>query len=131
MKKTFFGAALLTLAAAMLGCGEVDMIFVCYENHDLLCNEVEEWQDTDLVCNEAVSVAEQCSEILEGLPDWLPDWLPIPDVCRHIPDMGFLGTCQALGGEGAVCAEDADCLTGLSCQGLNPPDVVEGTCSAI
>lgn len=126
MKKTLLGSALLIFAAAMLGCGEVDTIYVCYDNSDLLCDEVEEWQDTDLVCNEAVSVAEQCSKILEGLPEWLPEWLPLPDVCNQIPDVGFLGTCQPLGEAGADCAEDLDCAEGFTC--VIPPDAEEGTC---
>ena len=114
MRRTLLGATFLAIAAVMMGCGEYDeAIVVCYDNQDNWCEEVGGWLGQDLVCNMAVTVQDECERLVAMIPDWLPEWvlewITIPDVCNHIPDRGYLGTCQD-GSQGLDCAESADCL---------------------
>jgi hypothetical protein len=124
MRRTLLGAALLAIAAVMMGCGDYDIVAVCYDNHDGWCEEVGEWQDRPLVCNMAVSVQDECERLEAMIPEWLPDWvlewITLPDICSHIPEKGYLGTCQD-GSEGLACAEPEDCLG----------ECVEGVCGPV
>ncbi len=131
MKKALLGVALLTIAALMVGCGDYDPIVVCYDNQDNWCQEVGEWQGRDLVCNMAVTVQDECERLAAMIPDWLPewvqDWITIPDVCNHIPEKGYLGTCQD-GSPGIDCAEQEDCLGACD---LGDPPAEEGVCGEV
>jgi hypothetical protein len=130
MRRKLLGATFLAVAALMVGCGDYDeIIVVCYDNQDTWCEEVGAWQDRDLVCNMAVTVQDECERLVGMIPDWLPEWvlewITIPDVCNHIPEKGYLGTCQD-GSEGLDCAESEDCLG--ECEIAVPDE--EGTCGA-
>lgn len=131
MRRTMLGVAFLAVAAVMMGCGYYETIFVCYDNQDTWCEEVGAWQDRDLVCNMAVTVQDECERLMAMIPEWLPEWvlewITLPDICRHIPDKGYLGTCQD-GSEGLDCAEQEDCLG--ECDFGDPP-AEEGVCGAI
>lgn len=131
MRRTLLGAALLTLAAVMMGCAEYEPVVVCYDNQDTWCEEVGAWQGRDLVCNMAVTVQDECERLAAMIPEWLPewalDWVTLPDICSHIPQKGYLGTCQD-GSEGLDCAESADCLGECDGLGLGDPPAEEGAC---
>ena len=97
-------------------------------------------------CNEAVTLADECPAFvveLEGyirevlIPmfgdrlSFIPSFIDIDElfatlfeqyvgVCGEVEFFGDFGTCQPRGGEGAVCAEDDDCVGDLVC--------VDGTC---
>jgi|GEM_PF-2709893 len=131
MRGTFLGATILAIAAVMMGCGEYDeTIVVCYDNQDTWCEEVGAWQGRDLVCNMAVTVQDECERLVTMIPDWLPEWvlewITIPDVCNHIPEKGYLGTCQD-GSQDLDCAESADCLG--QCEIVPPAE--EGVCGEV
>ena len=94
----------------------------------------------DMVCNEAVTLAEQCpgfmstlleylearvfpvlSRILDFLPwldvDGMLSWLAeeLQGACGYIGYLDQIGTCQPPGEPGDPCAEDADCMEGILC----------------
>ena len=132
MRRGLLGASFLAIAALMMGCGDYDTIVVCYDNQDNWCEEVGAWQGRDLVCNMAVTVQDECERLIAMIPEWVPEWMlehiTIPDVCDHIPEKGYLGTCQEEGIEGLDCAEEADCLG--ECV-LGDPAAEEGECGAV
>lgn len=131
MRKTLLGATFLAIAAIMVGCGDYDTIVVCYDNQDNWCEEVGAWQGRDLVCNMAVTVQDECERLIAMIPEWVPEWMleyiTIPDVCSHIPEKGYLGTCQE-GTEGLDCAEADDCLGECDGLGAGDPPAEEGVC---
>ena len=91
-----------------------DLLIPCYDNSDFSCDKAERVPPVgaeDLLCNEAVTLAEACQDLLDSLPPGIP----IPDVCDYIPPLENIRTCQPPGGAGCPCAEDADCEDGLIC----------------
>lgn len=134
MRRTLLGATFLAIAVVMMGCGDYEAIVVCYDNQDAWCEEVGGWMGETLVCNMAVTVQDECERLLAMVPDWLPEWvlewITIPDVCSHIPEKGYLGTCQN-GSPGLDCAEDADCLGACDGLGAGDPPAEEGVCGEV
>ena len=43
MRSKLLGATFLAIAAVTMGCGEAEVITVCYDNQDNWCEEVGSW----------------------------------------------------------------------------------------
>lgn len=158
MRAKFYCPLVLVIAVLAAGCGAPEPPMACLDgdfpwwdfdadNHpwDYTFEYCEAF---DMVCNDAVTLAEECpvflAELIAYLEDrifpilsrWL-DFLPWLDVdemltwivdalqgaCGYIDILDRVGTCQPLGEEGAPCAEDADCLEGIPC--------LEGVCGGV
>jgi hypothetical protein len=125
MRRLLSCVALLMIGFTTVACTDNPPI-PCLENLDFICDQAEQIPPVgvdDSVCNMAVTLEEACQELIDNLPPPAQEHIP---VCDNIP-VEDTGTCQAPGIEGDPCAEDADCL-GV-CEGLAPPEIVEGTCS--
>lgn len=93
-----------------------------------------------MVCNEAVTLADECPEFISGLIAYVEErvfpilsrvlrflpWLDVDEMmswildslqgaCGYIDILDQVGTCQPPGEEGDPCAEDADCMEPLAC----------------
>ena len=92
-------------------------------------------------CNEAVTLTDECPAFVDELEGYIrdvlvpmigdslpfiPSFIDIDElvvmlfdryvgVCGEVEFLDEVGTCQPLGNEGDVCAEDADCLGDLAC----------------
>ncbi len=112
MKGKLLLVGLMMFGFTLSGC--LEPVIPCYMGDDTPCLAL------DRVCNEAVTVYDQCHVWLESLPGYGH----MPDICAivfdHNPVLGELGTCQYLGEAGAPCAEGADCASG---------ECVEDVCS--
>lgn len=94
----------------------------------------------NMVCNDAVTLADECPEFLSELTQYLEDrifpmlagwldflpWLDVDEMlswildnlqgaCGCIDMLDQVGTCQPLGEAGDPCAENDDCVEGLPC----------------
>ncbi len=144
----------LVFGLLVSGCGAPEPPMACFEDqvpwkdrgappgmghHFKMCEHF------GMVCNEAVTLADECPEFMaellaflqeEILPrlsriqDFLP-WLDLDEMlswivenlqgaCGYIDILDRVGTCQQPGQAGDPCAEDADCEPGLLC--------LEGVC---
>ncbi len=146
--------SLLLLTAAVVvwtaaGCGAPEPPMPCTEQPLHWRQQVEQSREItfeycdafDMVCNEAVTLADTCPGFVSDLEQYFTEVLiPIlSDKLRHLPwriDIDRLaamlfdrlqgacgevdlldqiGTCQAAGDVGAPCVEEQDCLEGLFC----------------
>lgn len=110
MKQHLWSVALVMVAVAFSACSVMDPPIACYDNEDWpVCEHLEK------VCNMGVSLEQACQDFQDGLLEEfpLPEGIPAPEACQEIPPLEIIGTCQLLGVEGAACAEEADCESGI------------------
>jgi hypothetical protein len=94
----------------------------------------------NMVCNEAVTLADECPGFISGLIEFIEKevypvlshflgflpWLDVDEMmswildslqgaCGYVDILDRVGTCQPPGEEGDPCAEDADCMEPLVC----------------
>jgi hypothetical protein len=138
---------LLIAGMGAFGCGAPEPPLACteeafpwWEGEDFTIAYCEE---LDMVCNEAVTLAEECPDFLIDLEAYFQDFL-IPQLterlevlpwqidlealvnrlfdhlsggCTQVDILDQVGTCQPPGNEEDACVEDADCRADLSCEG--------------
>lgn len=151
MKGARIFATMLIIGMGVMGCGAVpEPPLACTEEGLPWYPEgeftLEYCQALGLVCNEAVTLADECPAFVDELEvyirevlvpmmsDWfsfLPSFIDLEElvamlfdqyvgVCGEVEFLDEFGTCQPRGDQGEACAEEADCLAGLAC--------VEGLC---
>ncbi len=150
MRENVFCALLLIIGILASGCGVPEPPMACIDGEmpdwDWHADK-HDWDYTfeycerlDMVCNEAVTLADECPAFVSGLVEYLEgrifpmlseflDFIPWLDVdgmlswildnlqgaCGYIGILDQVGTCQPLGEAGDPCAEDADCVEGILC----------------
>jgi hypothetical protein len=143
MKTQLICAALLIIGMGAVGCGAVPEPPLACTDEELQWGDhggfsLQYCQALGMECNEAVTLADECpafvaelEEYIGGvlipmMTDWLPSYINAEELfaelfaqyvgaCGEIEFLEEVGTCQPLGNEGDVCAEDADCLGDLAC----------------
>lgn len=147
MKSSRLFPLVLVVGTILSACGAPEPPMACFEDeipwaargapppgktpHYEMCEHF------DMVCNEAVTLADECPQFLAELVAFLQEdvlprlshflpWLDVDDMlswimdnlqgaCGHIDILDRVGTCQPPGQTGDPCAEDADCGPGLVC----------------
>ena len=150
MRGAVFSALLLAVGILVSGCGAPEPPMACFDG------EIPDWdwqtarhhghpsfeycERLDMVCNEAVTLADECpafmseliayaeekvfpmiSEYLDFLPwldvDEMLSWIleNLEGACGYVDFLDQIGTCQPPGEAGDPCAEDQDCLETLLC----------------
>ncbi len=138
-------ATLLIIGMGTIGCGAPEPPLACmdepfpwWEEGDFV---LEYCSEMDMVCNEAVTLADECPGFLEELEVYFREFL-IPQIterleylpwevdleglvdylfirlsggCAQVNALAELGTCQPAGNEEDPCLEDADCREDLVC----------------
>jgi len=138
-------ATLLIVSMGAIGCGAPQPPMACteeafpgWENGDFRLAYCEE---LDMVCNEGVTLADECPAFLEELEVYFREFL-IPELtqrlerfpweidlealadhlfgrlsggCTRVDILEEVGTCQPVGNEEDACLEDADCREDLVC----------------
>lgn len=157
MKGRLLCALLLIAGIGVAGCGAPEPPMACFEgefpwwdwsadNEAARHFDFQYCERFDMVCNEAVTLAEECpafmtelvafieEEIAPFVSRWL-DFVPFIDLdgilgwivdilqgsCGYIDVLDQIGTCQPPGEVGEACAELEDCVLGLDC--------VDGLCA--
>lgn len=156
MRENVFCALLLIIGILASGCGVPEPPMACFDGempdwvwdwdrdadrHDPGWDHSFEYcEHFDMVCNQAVSLADECPAFMSGLIEYLEgrlfpilsrflDFLPWLDVdemlgwiveelqgaCGYIGYLDQIGTCQPPGEAGDPCAEDADCVETILC----------------
>jgi hypothetical protein len=156
MRENAFCALLLTIGILASGCGAPDPPMACFDG------EMPDWvwdgdsdaarhdpdrdygfeycEYFDMVCNEAVTLEDECPAFMSGLLEYLEEsifpmlsrflnflpWLDVDGMlswiaeelqgaCGYVGYLDQIGTCQPPGEAGDPCAEDADCVEGILC----------------
>ncbi len=150
MRKNACFALLLVIGVLASGCGAPEPPMACWDGempdwewdaarHDW-DYDFEYCEHFDMVCNQAVTLADECPEFISGLIVYLEDrvfpvltrvldflpWLDVDELmswildglqgsCGYYDILDRVGTCQLPGEAGDPCAEDADCQDGFLC----------------
>jgi len=150
MREKVLTALLLILGILAVGCGAPEPPMACSEGDWQIDKRprpprFEYCERFDMVCNEAVTLAEVCPDFLSELiayaettilptlsrylrflpwldPEEMLNWVlnNLEGACGYIDILDRVGTCQPPGELGFPCAEDADCAESILC--------VEGVC---
>lgn len=158
MRGNLLCALLLVIGILAAGCGAPEPPLACFDGelpdwvwdwdwgmdaarHDPDWDYGFEYCDHfDMVCNHAVTLAEECPDFMSGLLEYLEvrvfpmlsrflgsiPWLDIDEMlgwiteelqgaCGYVGYLDMIGTCQPPGEEGDPCVEDADCVEGILC----------------
>lgn len=152
MRGNVFMGLLLIFALISPGCGVPEPPMACFEGDapDWEWERDAEWhgwhygfeycEAFDMVCNEAVTLADACPDFVSGLIEYVEGrvfpvlsrvlrflpWLDVDEMlswildglqgaCGYADILDRVGTCQPPGEEGDPCAEDGDCLEPLVC----------------
>ncbi len=155
MRANLCFALLLVIGIFASGCGAPEPPMACLDgeipdwgwdaDHHGWDYDFEYCDHFDMVCNEAVTLADECPDFISGLIEYLEDrifpmlsrfldflpWLDVDEMmswildslqgaCGYVGVLDMIGTCQPPGEAGDPCAEDEDCQEGILC--------VEGVC---
>ena len=146
--KLFFSLAWVILVGA-IGCGAPQPPLPCsdeplplsYPATQIPDFTLEYCEELGLVCNEAVTLADECPAFVSDLMQYFEEvlipilveklrYLPwqidverllgylftrLQGACAHTEILDQIGTCQLPGDVSAPCDENADCLEGLVC----------------
>jgi hypothetical protein len=150
MRENAFCALLLIIGILVSGCGVPQPPMACMDgglpDWDWRADK-HDWDYTfeycermDMVCNEAVTLADECPDFVSGLTEYLEEkvfpvltrfqdsipWLDMDGMlswildnlqgaCGDVGILDLVGTCQPPGEADDPCAEDADCVEGILC----------------
>ena len=149
MKAGLIYATLLIIGMGAMGCGAVPEPPLACTDQELQWGDhggftLQYCQALGMVCNEAVTLADECPAFVDELEEYiggvlipmmtdtLPSYIDAGElfaelfdqyvgVCGEVEFLDQIGTCQPLGNSGDPCAEGADCAGDLAC--------VEGMCA--
>ena len=139
MKAGLIHATLLIIGIGAMGCGAVPEPPLACTDEDFT---FEYCQALGMVCNEAVTLADECPAFVNELEvyigeviipmaadslSFLPPFISVQDlvamifeeyvgVCGELDILGEMGTCQFVDEGEDPCTEDADCREQLVCE---------------
>ena len=129
MKAKVLCGIILIIVLGAIGCTPP---VPCLEGEDIISEMMGDFVDcTDIgmVCNEGVKFSTACSTFIEEVAETaayfgadINDF--VPDMCAMLDDndpfnlLDLIGSCQALGEDGAPCAEGADCESTVCTNGV-------------